>query len=104
MRASCWGASASAQSVMPFPPSRGPAVALLGSMLLFIGSSLRRRPGSAIRSAPLALQRPVAPYQAAQSVSTRVARLPGVLQAARAATGPFAAVNHAGTAGLSTAG
>ncbi len=38
------------------------AVALLGSMLLFIGHSLRTMTGSAVRSVPLDWQGPVGSY------------------------------------------
>jgi putative ABC transport system permease protein len=80
------------------------AVGLLGSMLLFIGSSLRTMTGSAIRSVPLHWQGPVGTYQAAQTVAQKVAGLPGVKQASPAATAPFAAVRHVGAAGISSAG
>jgi putative ABC transport system permease protein len=80
------------------------AVALLGSMLLFIGHSLRTMTGSAIRAAPLDWQGPVSSYRQAQSVATGVARQPGILQASPTATAPFAAASHSGPAGLTNAG
>jgi putative ABC transport system permease protein len=80
------------------------AVALLGSMLLFVGHSLRTMTGAAIRGVPLDWQGPVASYQQAQAVAARVASQPGVLQASAAATAPFARASHTGPAGVSTAG
>jgi putative ABC transport system permease protein len=80
------------------------AVALLGSMLLFIGHSLRTMTGSAIRAVPLDWQGPVASYKQAQSIAARVARQPGILQASATATAPFVGASHAGPAGLTNAG
>jgi putative ABC transport system permease protein len=80
------------------------AVALLGSMLLFIGHSLRTMTGSAIRSVPLDWQGPVSSYRQAQSVAAGVARQHGILQAAATATAPFASASHSGPAGLTNAG
>ncbi len=80
------------------------AVGLLGSMLLFIGNSLRTQTGSAIRSVPLHLQGPVGSSRAALTVAAGVAAQPGVRQASPAATAPFSGVSHAGPAGLSSAG
>ena len=80
------------------------AVALLGSMLLFIGHSLRTMTGSAIRGVPLDWQGPVSSYTQAQSVAAGVARQRGILQASATATAPFAAASHSGPAGLTNAG
>jgi putative ABC transport system permease protein len=80
------------------------AVALLGSMLLFIGHSLRTVTGSAIRGVPLDWQGPVSSYRQAQSVAAGVARQRGILQASATATAPFAAASHSGPAGLTNAG
>jgi putative ABC transport system permease protein len=80
------------------------AVALLGSMLLFIGHSLRTMTGSAIRGVPLDWQGPVSSYRQAQSVAAGVARQHGILQASATATAPFAAASHTGPAGLTNAG
>ncbi len=80
------------------------AVALLGSMLLFIGHSLRTMTGSAIRSVPLDWQGPVSSYAQAQSVAQGVARQAGIVQASPAASAPFAAASHNGPAGLTNAG
>src|SRR3989440_4850097 len=79
------------------------AVALLGSMLLFVGHSLRTMTGSAIRSVPLDWQGPVASYRQAQSISAEVARQPGGQEAVAAATAPFAGARHTGPAGTSSA-
>src|SRR5581483_9385034 len=80
------------------------AVGLLGSMLLFIGYSLRTQTGSAIRGVPLHLQGPVGSYGAALHVADGVARQPGVLAASPAATATFSGVTHRGPAGLTAAG
>jgi putative ABC transport system permease protein len=80
------------------------AVALLGSMLLFIGHSLRTMTGSAIRGVPLDWQGPVSSYRQAQSVAAGVARQQGILQASATATAPFAAASHSGPGGLTNAG
>ena len=80
------------------------AVALLGSMLLFIGHSLRTMTGSAIRGVPLDWQGPVSSYRQAQSVAAGVARQHGILQASATATAPFAAASHSGPAGVTNAG
>jgi putative ABC transport system permease protein len=80
------------------------AVALLGSMLLFIGSSLSSMTAIAIRSVPLDWQGPVASYRQAQNVASGVGQQRGVSHALPAATAPFAGVTHSGVAGVSTAG
>ena len=80
------------------------AVALLGSMLLFIGHSLRTMTGSAVRSVPLDWQAPVASYLQAEKVAAGVARQPGILQASPAATAPFASAARAGAGGTTNAG
>ncbi len=80
------------------------AVGLLGSMLLFIGSSLRSMTVTAVRSVPLDWQGPVASYREAQGVASGVAQQRGVGHALAAATAPFASAVHSGPAGVSTAG
>ena len=80
------------------------AVALLGSMLLFVGHSLRTMAGSAIRSVPLDWQGPVGSYAQAQRVAAGVAAQPGIQQASATATAPFAGASHAGPAGTTNAG
>ena len=80
------------------------AVALLGSMLLFIGHSLRTMTGSAIRAVPLDWQGTVSSYKQAQTVAAGVARQPGILQASATATAPFASASHSGPAGLTNGG
>ncbi len=72
------------------------AVALLGSMLLFVGHSLRTMTGTAIRSVPLDWQGPVGSYAQARSVAASVAAQPGIQQASATATAPFAGASHTG--------
>jgi putative ABC transport system permease protein len=80
------------------------AVALLGSMLLFVGHSLRTMTGSAVRSVPLDWQGPVSSYQQALAVARGVGRQPGIEQASAAATAPFVAASHTGPGGTTNAG
>jgi putative ABC transport system permease protein len=80
------------------------AVALLGSMLLFVGHSLRTMAGSAARSVALDWQGPVSSYAQARTVAAGVATQPGILQATPAATAPFAAASHAAATGTTDAG
>ena len=75
------------------------ATALLGAMLLFIGSSLRTMTGSAARSVPLDWQGPVASQGQAARVAAAVGKQPGVLQASAVATAPFAAAAHVASTG-----
>ena len=70
------------------------AVGLLGAMVLFVGHSLGTMTGSAVRSVPLDWQGPVASSRAATAVARRVARQPGVAEAAPVATAPFAGIEH----------
>ncbi len=70
------------------------AVALLGSMLIFIGHSLRTMTQSSVRSVPLDWQGPVSSYGAAVKVASGVAKQPGILEAAPVATAPFAGASH----------
>ena len=70
------------------------AVGLLAAMVLFIGNSLGTMTASATRSVPVDWQGPVGTYRAATRVADGVARQPGVVEAAAAATAPFAAVEH----------
>jgi putative ABC transport system permease protein len=80
------------------------AVALLGSMLLFIGHSLRTMAGSAIRSVPLDWQGPVGSYGQARTVAAGVAQQRGILQASPVATAPLAGATHAGPRGITSSG
>ncbi|MDX6491001.1 MAG: putative transport system permease protein, partial [Gaiellaceae bacterium] len=75
------------------------AVALLGSMLIFIGNSLRTMTQSSVRSVPLDWQGPVSSYGAAVKVATGVAKQPGVLEAAPVATAPFSGAAHKASVG-----
>ncbi len=70
------------------------ATALIGAMLLFVGSSLRTMTGSAVRSVPLDWQGPVASQAQARRIALQVAAQRGVLQASPVATAPFAAAGH----------
>jgi putative ABC transport system permease protein len=80
------------------------AVALLGSMLLFVGHSLRTMTGTAVRTVPLDWQGPVAGYRQALEVAAGVAAQPGIQQASATATAPFAGVSHRDAAGTTAAG
>src|SRR5207245_2901944 len=80
------------------------AVALLGSMILFIGHSLRTMTSSAIRSVPLDLQGPVGSYPDALKLAKAVGRQPEISEAAATATAPFSGINHRGPAGATSAG
>jgi putative ABC transport system permease protein len=75
------------------------AVALLGSMLLFIGDSLTTMTSTAVRSVPLDWQGPVGSYRDALHLSSAVGRQAGIQQAAPAATAPFAGMEHVATVG-----
>jgi MacB-like protein len=80
------------------------AVALLGSMLLFIGRSLRTMTGSALRSVPLDWQGPVSSYARARQAAAAAAAQPGIQQASATATAPFSGASHTGPAGTTNAG
>lgn len=80
------------------------AVALLGSMLLFIGHSLRTMTGSAVSSVPLDWQGPVPSYAQARRIASGVAAQAGIEQASATATAPFAGASHTGPAGTTDAG
>jgi putative ABC transport system permease protein len=80
------------------------AVALLGSMLLFVGNSLRTMSGSAVRTVPLDWQGPVTSFAQDTKVAAGVARQPGVLQASPTATAPFAKATHGSTGSVMSAG
>ena len=75
------------------------AVALLGSMLIFIGHSLRTMTASAVRSVPLDWQGPLGSYGAAQRLSRGIGAQRGVLTAAPVATAPFAGTGHRASVG-----
>ena len=80
------------------------AVALLGSMLMFIGASLRTMAATTIRSVPLHWQGPVGSYRQATRAAAEVARQRGVHSAAPAATAPFTGATHRGAQGIAAAG
>jgi len=80
------------------------ATALLGSMLLFVGDSLRQMSGSAVRGVPLDWQGPVGSSRAAHRVAAGVAPQPGVLEAAPTATAPLAGASTTSSAGTTSAG
>src|ERR1700704_1683314 len=80
------------------------AVALLGSMVLFVGHSLRTMTAGAVRSVPLDWQGPVTSYNRALHVSTGVAHQPGVLAATPVATGPFTSIVHNASTGTVRSG
>ena len=80
------------------------AVALLGSMILFVGQSLQTMTGSAIRGVPLHWQGPVGSFAQARRVAAAVATQPGIEQASAAATAPFAGAAHSGPGGTTRAG
>jgi putative ABC transport system permease protein len=80
------------------------AVALLGSMLLFVGHSMRTMTGSAVRSAPLDWQGPVGSYSQAVSVARGVSAQPGIQQSSATATTPFSGASHSGGGGTTDAG
>jgi len=80
------------------------AVALLGSMVLFVGHALRTMTASATRSVPVDLQGPVRSYSEARSLAGSIARRPNVASASAAATAPFAGIVHHGPEGVTSAG
>ena len=75
------------------------AVALLGSMLLFVSSSLRTMTASATHSVPLDWQGPVGSYSQALRISAAVGRQRDVRAAVPAATAPFAGAMHVASVG-----
>ncbi|MEA2391532.1 MAG: putative transport system permease protein, partial [Solirubrobacteraceae bacterium] len=78
------------------------ATALLGSMLLFVGNSLRTMSAGAVRDVPLDWQGPVSSYDQARGVARGVAAQRGVLQASPTATAPFAGASGTGPAGATS--
>ncbi|HZV73313.1 MAG TPA: FtsX-like permease family protein [Conexibacter sp.] len=78
------------------------ATALLGSMLLFVGHSLRTMSAGAVRGVPLDWQGPVSSAAVARSVAAGVARQPGLAQASATATAPFASATSSGPAGATS--
>jgi putative ABC transport system permease protein len=80
------------------------AVALLGSMVLFIGHALQTMTASATRNVPVDLQGPVRSYPEARSLAGGIARQPNVASASAAATAPFAGIVHHGPEGVTSAG
>src|SRR5256885_7188855 len=75
------------------------AVALLGSMLIFIGHSLRTMTSSAVQSVPLDWQGPIGSYGTASRLAAGIAKQPAMLEAAPVATAPFAATGHRAAVG-----
>jgi len=75
------------------------AVALLGSMLVFLGHSLSTMTASAVRSVPLDWQGPVGSYPAARRVAADASKVRDVLAASPAATAPFFSTEHTAAAG-----
>ena len=80
------------------------SVALLGAMVLFIGSSLHTMTATAVRSVPLDWQGPVGSAAAAEQIAARVAKQTGVGAAEPVATAPFAGAQHTSPAGTIRAG
>jgi putative ABC transport system permease protein len=80
------------------------AVALLATMLLFVGHSLGTMSASAVRSVPLDWQAPVSSYKAAVRASIATGRQPGVLEAAPVAIAPFAGIEHQARVGMIRSG
>jgi putative ABC transport system permease protein len=80
------------------------AVAMLGSMVLFVGHSLRVMTGSAVRSVSLDWQGPVGSGRAATRIARKTAELPGVLEAAPVATAPFSGIEHRAAIGTIRSG
>jgi putative ABC transport system permease protein len=80
------------------------AVAAIGSMVLFIGNSLRTMAASAERSVPLDWQGPVSSEHQARAVADAVAAQPGIAQASAVATAPFARAAHVSAAGAINTG
>jgi len=80
------------------------AAALFGSMLLFVGHSLRTMTSSTMRSVPLDWQGPVSSYRAATRVAREVGGQRGILQASPTATAPFAGAEHLAPVGHIRAG
>lgn len=80
------------------------AVALLGSMVLFIGHALQTMTAAATRSVPVDLQGPVRSYSEARSLAGGISRQPSVASASATATAPFAGIVHHGPEGVTSAG
>jgi putative ABC transport system permease protein len=80
------------------------ATALLGSMLLFVGDSLKQMSAGAVRSVPLDWQGPLTSQKAARTVAARTASQAGVLAAVPAATAPLEGASTASAAGTTRSG
>ena len=80
------------------------ATALLGSMLLFVGSSLSTMTAGAVRSVALDWQGPVSTYAADRRLAAAVGRMSGIAQASATATAPLADATHRGPAGVTSTG
>ena len=80
------------------------AVALLGSMVLFIGHSLRTMTASATRSVPLDLPGPGRLLRPGARAGRRDRRQPDVAQASAGGDRPLRGRRHRGAAGVTSAG
>jgi putative ABC transport system permease protein len=80
------------------------ALAMLGSILLFISGNLGLMTRSAAAKVPLDWQAAVADATIATSIATRLNSVPGVAEARPAATATFARAQHGLSAGVATAG
>ncbi|MFN2616093.1 MAG: FtsX-like permease family protein [Thermoleophilaceae bacterium] len=80
------------------------AAALLGSMLLFVGNSLRTMSSGAVRGVALDWQGPVSSYAQAKRVAADTSRQSAIAQASPTATAPFAQAQNGGGSGTTTAG
>jgi putative ABC transport system permease protein len=80
------------------------ATALLGSMLLFVGDSLKQMSASAVRGVPLDWQGPVTSEQSAKTVAARAAAQAGVLEAVPAASAPVSGASTVSSTGTTSAG
>ncbi len=80
------------------------ATALLGAMLVYVGTSLRTMSAAAVRSVALDWQGPVSSYAADRRLARAVGAQVGVAQASPTATAPLAAASHSGPAGATSTG
>ncbi len=82
----------------------GLAAALLGTMVLFVGQSLRTMTASTVRSVPLDWQGVVRTEAAARRVATETAHQRDVIQATPVATAPFAGASSTTSLGTIRSG
>jgi putative ABC transport system permease protein len=80
------------------------SLALLASVLIFVSGNLALMTASAAAKVPLDWQAGVADQAAATSLADRLSGVPGVAQAAPAATATFASAEHQVAAGTATSG